>query len=83
MLAEMGQLSNQSKGVEGLPELGLSPDIGVGIEAATQLLNMVGMKKPPAMITMKVAQALGQLVQNHATAPDTGDEVGRFYPDRP
>ena len=33
MLAEMGQLSNQSKGVEGLPELGLSPDIGVGIEA--------------------------------------------------
>jgi len=47
------------------------------------LLNMVGMKKPPAMITMKVAQALGQLVQNHATAPDTGDEVGRFYPDRP
>jgi len=82
MLAEMGQLSNQSKTIEGLPELGLSPDVGVGIEAATQLLNMVGMKKPPAMITMKVAQALGQLVQNN-TAPVETDEVGRFYPDRP
>jgi len=82
MLAEMGQLSNQSKTIEGLPELGLSPDVGVGIEAATQLLNMVGMKKPPAMITMKVAQALGQLVQNNTTPVET-DEVGRFYPDRP
>jgi len=82
MLAEMGQLSNQSKSLEGLPELGISPDIGVGIEAATQLLNMVGMKKPPAMITMKVAQALGKLVENHQ-APVETDEVGRFWPDRP
>jgi len=82
MLAEMGQLSNQSKSAEGLTELGISPDIGVGIEAATQLLNMVGMKKPPAMITMKVAQALGKLIENHQ-APVEGDEVGRFWPDRP
>jgi len=82
MLAEMGQLSNQSKSLEGLPELGISPDIGVGIEAATQLLNMVGMKRPPAMITMKVAQALGKLVENHQ-APVETDEVGRFWPDRP
>jgi len=82
MLAEMGQLSNQSKSAEGLSDLGISPDIGVGIEAATQLLNMVGMKKPPAMITMKVAQALGKLIENHQ-APVEGDEVGRFWPDRP
>ena len=82
MLADMGQLSNQSKGVEGSEALGLPSDVGVGIEAANQLLNMVGMKKPPAMLTIKVAQALGQLVQNNAGSVET-DEVGRFYPDRP
>ena len=79
MLADMGQLSYQSKieGVEGLPN-----DIGVGVDAATQLLNMVGMKRPPAMLTIKVAQALGQLLENNS-APIESDEVGRFYPDKP
>ena len=78
MLADMGQLSYQSKtDGEGLPN-----DVGVGVEAATQLLNMVGMKRPPAMLTIKVAQALGQLMENNAS-PVESDEVGRFYPDRP
>ena len=54
----------------------------MGIEAAQQLLNMVGMKKPPAMLTVKVAQALGQLVQNNSGSVES-DEIGRFFPDRP
>ncbi len=82
MLADMGQLSNQSKGVEGAEALGLPADVGIGIDAANQLLTMVGMKKPPAMLTIKVAQALGQLVDNN-TAPVESDEIGRFFPDRP
>ena len=82
MLAEMGQLSNQTKGVEGSAELGLDSNVGMGVEAANQLLSMVGMKKPPAMLTIKVAQALGQLVQNNSGSTE-GDEVGRFFPDRP
>jgi len=79
MLADMGQLSYQSKteGGEGLPS-----EMGIGIDAATQLLNMVGMRKPPAMLTIKVAQALGQLMENNS-APIESDEVGRFYPDKP
>lgn len=81
MLAEMGQLSNQTKGIEGSTELGLDSNVGMGVEAANQLLSMVGMKKPPAMLTIKVAQALGQLVQNNSGSTD--DEVGRFFPDRP
>ena len=82
MLADMGQLSNQSKGIEGSEGLGLDPSMGMGVEAATQLLNMVGMRKPPAMLTIKVAQALGQLVENNTKPSDEG-EVGRFFPDRP
>lgn len=82
MLADMGQLSNQSKGIEGAEGLGLDLGMGMGVEAATQLLNMVGMRKPPAMLTIKVAQALGQLVENNTKPSDEG-EVGRFFPDRP
>jgi len=82
MLADMGQLSNQSKGIEGSESLGLPSELGVGVEAATQLLNMVGMRKPPAMLTIKVAQALGQLMENNSE-PIESDEVGRFYPDKP
>tara|TARA_R110002110_G_scaffold365693_2_gene575692 strand:+ start:527 stop:976 length:450 start_codon:yes stop_codon:yes gene_type:complete len=82
MLAEMGQLSNQTKGVDGSMELGLDSNVGMGVEAANQLLNMVGMKKPPAMLTIKVAQALGQLIENNSGSTET-DEVGRFFPDRP
>ena len=82
MLAEMGQLSNQTKGVDGSLELGLDSNVGMGVEAANQLLSMVGMKKPPAMLTIKVAQALGQLIENNSGSTDT-DEVGRFFPDRP
>ena len=82
MLADMGQLANQTKsssGNEGVSVMG--DQVGMGIEAAGELLRMVGMKKPPAMLQYKVANALGKMLDQHQGADD--DPVGRFYPDRP
>ena len=82
MLADMGQLSNQAKsssGNEGVSVMG--DQVGMGIEAAGELLRMVGMKKPPAMLQYKVANALGKMLDQHQG--DDDDPVGRFYPDRP
>ena len=42
----------------------------MGLDAAGQLLHMVGMKKPPAILQYKVAEALGQLVQQQAPIDD-------------
>jgi len=82
MLADMGQLANQSKGssgtAEGVPIMG--DEVGMGIEMAGQLLRMVGMRKPPAMLQYKVASALGKMLDQQK--PDD-DSVGRFFPDRP
>ena len=83
MLADMGQLSNQSKsssGNEGLSVMG--DQAAMGIEAAGELLRMVGMRKPPAMLQYKVANALGKMLEQQTTTGDD-DSVGRFYPDRP
>lgn len=82
MLADMGQLANQTKsssGNEGVSVMG--DQVGMGIEAAGELLRMVGMKKPPAMLQYKVANALGKMLDQHNS--DDDDPVGRFYPDRP
>jgi len=81
MLADMGQMANQSKGsigTEGVSVMG--DDVGMGIEMAGQLLNMVGMKKPPAMLQYKVASALGKMLDQQKPEDDT---AGRFFPDRP
>jgi len=81
MLADMGQLANQSKsstGTEGVSVMG--DEVGMGIEMAGQLLRMVGMRKPPAMLQYKVASALGKMLDQQK--PDD-DSVGRFFPDRP
>jgi len=48
----------------------------MGLEAAGQLLQMVGMKKPPAMLQYKVAEALGQLMAQHSQV----DEFAQFKP---
>ena len=82
MLADMGQLANQTKsssGNEGVSVMG--DQVGMGIEAAGELLRMVGMRKPPAMLQYKVANALGKMLDQHNS--DDDDPVGRFYPDRP
>ena len=65
-LAELGQLSHQAGSAE---EVAASPEL-MGLDAAGQLLNMVGMKKPPVMLQYKVAEALGRLVAQQAPADD-------------
>ena len=71
-LAELGQLSHQSGSAE---QIAADP-AAMGIEAAGQLLNMVGMKKPPAMLQYKVAEALGKMVAQQQPV----DEFEQFRP---
>jgi hypothetical protein len=77
MVAEMGQLSYQSKTLD--PNT--ADPMTMGIDAAGELLKMVGMKKPPAMLQMKVAQALGQLASQNADPSNvnTFDPSEEFY----
>ena len=63
MLAEMGQLSRSAKGVDGEMD-----PVGMGIEASGEILKSIGMKKPPAILQYKLAQVLGQMVDN-VTSP--------------
>ena len=66
MLAEMGQLSHQSSaGID------TENPQAMGIQMAKELLQMVGMKNPPAMLQIKTAQALSQMGQN-LTGGDSG-----------
>jgi len=60
MLAEMGQLSRAADNNENLTD----DPAAMGIQAAGEVLKMVGMKKPPAILQYKLANALGQMVQN-------------------
>ena len=57
MLAEMGQLSHQSAA----GDVDVSNPVAVGLDMSKELLKMVGMKNPPAMLQIKVAQALQQM----------------------
>jgi len=68
MLAEMGQLSRSAKGSDGE----LDP-VGMGIEASGEILKSIGMKKPPAILQYKLAQVLGQMVDN-VSNQNTGDD---------
>ena len=96
-LADLGQLAHAagsgSEALEGfIPDSGAGSggvtgsvgalDATAGFQAADQLLRAVGMKKPPAMLVLKVAQALqGMLARagsnDQAPAPsaDPGMEV--------
>jgi len=69
-LAELGQMTYQTGA--GAAEGGDAQLMG--LEAAGQLLQMVGMKKPPAMLQYKVAEALGQLMAQHTPV----DEFEQF-----
>jgi len=65
-LAELGTLTRTAGSAEqvaGDPQL-------MGLEAAGQLLQMVGMRKPPAMLQYKVAEALGRMIAQQAPADD-------------
>ena len=66
MLAEMGTLTRSAKAMD--PE-NMDP-LAMGLDSADQLLKMVGMKKAPPILQYKVAQALGQLVDQQNNAGD-------------
>ena len=66
MLAEMGTLTRSAKAMD--PE-NMDP-LAMGLDSADQLLKMVGMKKAPPILQYKVAQALGQLVDQQNNASD-------------
>jgi len=82
LLADLGQMSNQSKTNIDSSSTGANYDpVTMGLETAGELLKMVGMRKPPAMLQYKVAAALGNLLENQNK--DDSGEFSSFYPDRP
>ena len=60
MLAEMGQLSRSATNPGEDGEV-LDP-VGMGIEASGHILKSIGMKKPPAILQYKLAQVLGNML---------------------
>ena len=77
MLAEMGQLSRAG----GTIDPNNADPMTMGIDSAGELLKMVGMRKPPAMLQIKLAQALGNMAQQAGT-PDAAasfDPAAEFY----
>jgi hypothetical protein len=69
MLAEMGQLSRAADHTENISD----DPAAMGIQAAGELLKMVGMKKPPAILQYKVANALGQMATQDPGTADLSD----------
>jgi len=66
MLAEMGQLSNAAKGTN---EDGVDLDpMSMGIDASGQILKAIGMRKPPAILQYKLAQVLGNMMNQASTS---------------
>ncbi len=76
MLAEMGQLTRAAKHD---PEMATDP-VAMGLQASEDILKGLGMKKPPAILQYKMAQALGNMAQGAAvdTAPNF-DPSAEFY----
>jgi len=65
-LAELGTLTRTAGSAE---QVAGDPQM-MGLEAAGQLLQMVGMKRPPAMLQYKVAEALGRMIEQQAPIDD-------------
>jgi len=76
MLAEMGTLTRSAKAMD--PD-NMDP-LAMGLDSADQLLKMVGMKKAPPILQYKVAQALGQLVDQQNGSEAFLDPNERFGP---
>ncbi len=76
MLAEMGQIS---RAAANSPD-NLQDPVAMGIQASEDILKGLGMKKPPAILQYKMAQALGNMAQGAevATAPNF-DPSSDFY----
>jgi len=66
MLAEMGTLSRSAQGSN---EDGVDLDpMSMGIDASGQILKAIGMKRPPAILQYKLAQVLGNMMNQQANA---------------
>jgi len=78
MLAEMGQLTRAAN-----TDIDTADPMAMGLQASEDLLKMVGMKKVPPMLQYKLAQALGQMVNQTpgTTTPDLSnfDPSAEFY----
>ena len=77
MLAEMGQLSRAAKHD---PE-NITDPIAMGLQASEDILKGLGMRKPPAILQYKMAQALGQMAGNPTDAADLSnfEPSSEFY----
>ena len=77
MLAEMGQLTRAAKHN---PE-NMGDPVAMGLSASEEILKGLGMRKPPAILQYKMAQALGQIAGDPTNAPDvaTFDPASEFY----
>jgi hypothetical protein len=78
MLAEMGQLSRAAAHD---PENAGDP-VAMGLQASEEILKGLGMKKPPAILQYKMAQALGKMTEGGSsltTPPPSFDPSEEFY----
>ena len=75
MLAEMGQLS---RAAQHAPE-NITDPIAAGISASEEILKGLGMKKPPAILQYKMAQALGNMAAAQDPGTNNFDPASEFY----
>jgi len=78
MLAEMGQLSRSARTPAG-EDVELDP-MSMGIEASGEILKAVGMKKPPAILQFKLAQVLGNMINQQAVSGNDFQPPPEFGP---
>ena len=77
MLAEMGQLSRAAAHD---PENASDP-VAMGLQASEEILKGLGMKKPPAILQYKMAQALGRMADGSVSvaSDQSFDPSADFY----
>jgi hypothetical protein len=77
MLAEMGQIS---RAAQHDPE-NITDPVAAGISASEEILKGLGMKKPPAILQYKMAQALGRMAEGASTTASNAnfDPSADFY----
>lgn len=72
MLAEMGQLTRSANN-----DVDMADPVALGLSASEDLLKAVGMKKVPPILQYKLAQALGQMVNQQ---PVNATDLSQFDP---
>ena len=76
----MGQLTRAAKHD---PE-NMSDPVAMGLQASEEILKGLGMRKPPAILQYKMAQALGHIAEGNTNPIDpadmaTFDPASEFY----